>query len=816
MNTVIPRKQPAYFLFATLSASLIFGIYLACLLFIPDQSVRVVITDTYSPVVEVIVAVILFLVAKQSTALSKRVGFFWMAISLAILAYAMGDICWGILELVLKQTPFPSIADFFYLLYYLLFLIGALLIPMGKISLGKRINQTLDMSIVMLAAILGFWNFLLGPLSIPQNGQSVLGQVILLAYPVGDLMLLWAILAIIYNRPNEILRTTIILLAASLLVMIISDCVYSYQAMIGVYTSGGILDAAYILSVLICGLAGVHHISTTNRQKKKETLWTERAFPVWIRGFYPWMPYLWLISAYILLINSGLVHMTMSFSSMAVVVGGIIGLVLFRQAVTLYENHNLNVQLEKSLQITQSQANKLELWNQKLQAEIMERERIETILSYDALYDRLTGLPNRSLLLDRLTQVIEYNKRKIYYPFSVLFLDLDSFKIINDSLGHTMGDKLLVLVGKRIQGCLRSGDTVARIGGDEFVVLLEKIGEENTTPLVIQRIQHTFSLPFDVDGTEIFTSASIGVVQSVVGYNNADDVLRDADMAMYRAKQAGKSRFELFEDSMRTQAVSRLAVENELRSGLKNHEFRVYYQPIFEVDSRKLVGFEALLRWLHPKRGLLLPSEFLIVAEESGVIISLEDWVINEVCAKLLIWQDQYAEMGNLTVSVNISDKCFKQSDFVEKIENALRNSGLKAQSLILEITENVLITNYTKANEIFTRLNKLGVQLQIDDFGTGYSSISYLKHFPIGAIKIDKSFINEMNKTRQGQGLVHLMVSMTQQLGMQCIAEGIETEEQLRDLETMMCSFGQGNLLSKPLDEDAAERVLANGLVLG
>ncbi len=814
MHATVRKKHVNNFLFTFLFLSLLFVIYLACLLFIPSQEIRILVTDILSPIYEVIVAIILFLAAKQSVSLSKRLRIVWLVFGLAIFIYALGDLSWGILELGLKEPPFPSIADIFYLLYYPAFLSGILLIPTQKLSKWERLKRILDVSIVMLAAILAYWNFLLGPLINPQNTQSVLEQVILLAYPVGDLVLFWAILVVLTNLTYEIPRISLVLLVISLLVMVLSDSIFAYQGIIGEFLSGDIVDAGFMLSVLICGLAGAYQMSVSNQLKIKDNLSPGITSPIWRKEIFHFYSYFWLVGAYLLLIASGLAPMTMSFSSMAVFVGLIIGLVLIRQTLTFFENNQLNSKLEKTLDITQTQAEKLDLWNQKLQEEITERKHLETKLTYESLHDQLTGLPNRSLLLDRLSQVIEYNKRGINYPFSVLFLDLDSFKVINDRLGHSMGDNLLIQVGERLKKFLRSGDTVARFGGDELVILLENKRNNKSTLKAIKKIQQILNSPYDIDGTEIYVSASIGVVQNVSGYNNADDVLRDADMAMYHAKLGGKSRFEIFEKFMRTQAISRLTLENELRNGLKNHEFQLYYQPIYGLKSKNLIGFEALIRWLHPERGLLLPVEFLTVAEESGVIIPIEEWVLNEACSKLKAWQDKYSEMENITISVNISGKYLARSNFTEKIKNVLLTRGLKANSLILEITENTLITNYMKAKEIFTKLNEEGIQLYIDDFGSGYSSLSYLQNFPINAIKIDRSFINEMSKNQRGQELVRFMVLLTRQLRMDCIAEGIETEGQLKQLETMKCSKGQGFLLSKPLDEDSAEKFMVNNQI--
>jgi|GEM_PF-5125778 len=430
-------------------------------------------------------------------------------------------------------------------------------------------------------------------------------------------------------------------------------------------------------------------------------------------------------------------------------------------------------------------------------------------LTHDSLHDAMTGLPNRVLFLDRLDQAIKYCKRRTEHSFSVLFVDLDHFKIINDSLGHLTGDQLLISASRRMKETLRSSDTVARLGGDEFAILLEISGEKNSASRVAEKLQETIRLPFTVDGHELYVTASIGIVMDIAEYTHAAEILRDADIAMYQAKAQGKARFEAFDIKMRSHAFSRLEMEQALRAALENGEFQIYYQPILSIQSDKLASFEALIRWNHPTRGLLMPGEFLPVAEDSGLILAIDNWVLHEACLQLKKWHEKYPALQHVSVNVNISNRLFSQINFVNGVIKALQTSGLKPEALRLEITENVLISNYAAANEVFTKLRNLGVQLEIDDFGSGYSALSYLQHFPISAIKIDKSFIDEIGKSQRGVELIRAIVSMARELGMEAIAEGIETEEQLNELQGLSCNLGQGFLLSKPLDKDSAEKIL-------
>ena len=528
-----------------------------------------------------------------------------------------------------------------------------------------------------------------------------------------------------------------------------------------------------------------------------------------VKSTTPYLAYVWLIAAYILLIQSRNIHLSMSFVSLSIAVGGIICLILLRQIITLFENHKLNLQLQQTMQTLRGQTSELEKTNKELQNEITERKAIEQQLTHDSLHDAMTGLPNRVLFLDRLGQAIEYCKRRSEYTFAVLFVDIDQFKVINDSLGHLIGDQLLIAAGKRMENCLRSSDTVARLGGDEFAILLEITGEKNSAAAIAEKLQTNLNVPIQLDGHELYVTASIGIVMSVAGYTHPEEILRDADIAMYKAKSSGKARFEIFDVKMRSHAFSRLEMEQDLRSALENREFQLYYQPIMSMESNQLVSFEALIRWIHPTRGLLLPGEFLPTAEESGLILPIEKWVLHEACVQLKQWHEIYPSLQNVSINVNISNRHFAQSNFIDGVVKALNTSELKAESLKLEITENVLISNYAAANEVFTKLRSLGVQLEIDDFGSGYSALGYLQHFPISAIKIDKSFVDEIGKSRRGIELIRAIVSMARELGMEAIAEGIETDEQLDQLKALSCPLGQGFLLSKPLDKQAAERVL-------
>ncbi|HJS29829.1 MAG TPA: EAL domain-containing protein [Anaerolineales bacterium] len=439
------------------------------------------------------------------------------------------------------------------------------------------------------------------------------------------------------------------------------------------------------------------------------------------------------------------------------------------------------------------------------QTDTTERKKAEEQLLYDAFHDSLTGLPNRALFIDRVGRAIERVKRLPNYRFAVLFLDLDRFKVINDSLGHSIGDQLLIGIARRLELFLRSIDTVARLGGDEFVILIEDIVELEDTSRVARRILDEVALPFYLDDQKVFSTVSIGVVHSIPTYERPEDILRDADIAMYRAKSLGRARFEIFESSMRASVIARLAVENDLRRAIGFQEFKVHYQPILDLKADRIIGFEALIRWDHPDRGLIPPEEFIPIAEETGLIIPIDWWVLRKAAEQLAAWQNEFPLDPPLTMSVNVSSQHFHQLDLVKQVENILEITGLDPRCLKIEITENVFMESETEEVPGISELRSMGVQLQIDDFGTGYSSLGYLQRFPIDTIKIDRSFVSRMEDDSTNAEIVRTILKLARELDMTTIAEGVETTEQMQQLKDLACEFGQGFLISHPVSQDEA-----------
>ncbi|MBD2181945.1 EAL domain-containing protein [Planktothrix sp. FACHB-1355] len=438
-------------------------------------------------------------------------------------------------------------------------------------------------------------------------------------------------------------------------------------------------------------------------------------------------------------------------------------------------------------------------------------------LFYNAFYDPLTGLPNRDLFLKELQKSIDRSKSQVNYLFAVIFLDLDQFKIFNEGLGHQAGDEILRIITQRLKAILHAKYTVARIGGDEFAILLADISNIDLVTLVTDKIQKKLYSPFNLKGQEIFITASFGIAFNQTGHNyKPEELLRDAHTAMYRAKALGKARYEVFSVGMRTQVVSRLQLENDLRRAIasaiegNSQELSVHYQPIVSLETGKIAGFEALVRWQNSQGKFISPVEFIPVAEETGLIVTLGEWILEQSCRQLRIWQQQFTMQPELTISVNLSSQQFAQPDLIERIEQILKKIGLNGHSLKLEITESMAMKDVDSTIAKILRLKALNLKFSIDDFGTGYSSLSYLHRFPVDTLKVDRSFVSRMEETTEDAAIVQTIVMLSHILGMDVIAEGIETASQMEKLRILQCEYGQGYFFSKPLHAEAATALLS------
>lgn len=441
--------------------------------------------------------------------------------------------------------------------------------------------------------------------------------------------------------------------------------------------------------------------------------------------------------------------------------------------------------------------------------DITQRKRAEEQLIYDALHDALTGLPNRTLFMERLESALSRAKRHSDYLFAVLFIDLDRFKIVNDSLGHAIGDQLLRAIACLLEQSIRTTDTIARFGGDEFTILLDGIKDITDAIKIAERLQSQLVAPLTLENHTIFCSASIGIALNQ-NYTQAQDLLRNADIAMYQAKEQGKARYAIFDHAMYQKTLELLQLESDLRQALERQEFCLHYQPIVSLATGKLKGFEALIRWRHPQRGLISPTEFIPIAEDIGLIVPLGEWVLQAACRQLRAWHIQFPHLMPLKMSVNIAGKQIREPNFLEQIERVLAETGLDGSYLQLEITESTLIEHAQETIHALLEIRSKKIQLSIDDFGQGYSSLSYLHRFPINILKIDRSFVSDMHSNTENYEIIRTITTLAHTLGMDVVAEGAETTEQLSILRALGCEFGQGYLFSRPLNCASATALMS------
>ena len=441
----------------------------------------------------------------------------------------------------------------------------------------------------------------------------------------------------------------------------------------------------------------------------------------------------------------------------------------------------------------------------KVEALAVEPETLATVS-----YDRLTGLPNYNLLLEYIDQEINFCQQRLGYEFVILFVDVNRFKLINSSLGRILGDRLLIAISRRLQKCLRAQDFIARMGNDEFAILLSNVNHLDYATNVAERIYRELAIPFNLGGYEVFIEASIGIAIGDRDYTKPENLLRDAELAVSDAKRQNKSSYRIFNQSMRGKALTLLQLENDLRKAIKREEFILHYQPIISLKTNKIQGFEVLVRWRHPEKGLVSPGEFIQLAEETGLIVPLGSWVLREACKQMYTWNVKYRPSASWKVSVNISSKQLESPNFVDEVKQILQETKLNPHNLKLEVTESSLVEDTQHTIAILNELKSLGIEFSLDDFGTGYSSLSYLHQFPFDTIKIDRSFVNSVGDSIDKLGIVRAIVTLARNLGMNTIAEGIETVNQLAQLKALKCEYGQGYYLSKPLDKEILENIIA------
>lgn len=750
----------------------------------------------------------------------RRLGSSWILFMIAMIHWVLGDILWAYNELVLGEVPSPFIGDVFYFLAYPLFLIGVIWLARLQETSRNTNWIWLDLIIVFFLSLGLYWNFLIGPQWKQMEHTGWLPTLVATAYPIGDLILVLIITLIVLLPHSPTLSPALYWMLSGHLITAVADSIYNYQVINGAYQSDAWFNILFSIGPLLLMLSGISQASSIKTMKmKRET----SSFPNVSILPQVLVPAFWLSLAYFLLIYSKDAKQAMSESTFSLWLFIMIVFLVFRQFIAIKENEKLEKKLRHGNELLEKRVaertsdlirknSELELEMEVRQkAEFMLREREEN-LAYMVQHDSLTGLPNRVQLFDRISQAI-HNQKSTKKPYAVLFIDLDNFKIVNDSLGHPAGDQLLVDAGQRLSALVRSGDLVSRVGGDEFIVLLEGFEDETFVSNVVDRIQIALKKPHYIKDRPIYITASMGVVIMEANQPSdvtAADVIRDADIAMYSAKNDGKARHIVFRSNLHDRPLYHLETLTDLHQALEQNQFVLYYQPVLQLKTQKLVAFEALIRWQHPTRGLLSPDDFIPIAESDGFIDSISEWVLVNACQQLRKWHEAFPCHATLSINVNMSPQCLHRPKLATWVQEVLRNNLLPPTSLTLEIVETALIQNVEQAKQIFSSLRAMGVRVGLDDFGVGYSSLGYINEYPIDKIKIDQSFINRVSDNPRVAAVVRSIGLLSKELKVDLVAEGVETREQLEFLKELDCEYGQGFLFAKPLSVEEADAFLS------
>jgi diguanylate cyclase (GGDEF)-like protein len=711
-------------------------------------------------------------------AISQRHALGWKLLAASALSWCLGQVVWTFYEVTRAAAPFPSFADVGYLLAFPLAL-AAIWTMSVRSSTSSWLVALLDALIIAGGLLAISWPLVLGPSWEGAGSSSTFEFALTLAYPVGDLIVISAVLLAIMRTDRERDAIPLLSIAAGLIVLGVADSIFVWTTLQGTEQAVSLADLGWTAGYLILLLATFEYPRTVASGRADV-----QSMPSLRRAALP----LTVVSV------AWLVRMAQVFSGqpedrfLTVVSVLTVALVLARFLMTMRENQDLTGSLEEKI------------------GELTAREQQ---LSHQALHDPLTGLANRRLFSDRVEHALNRSRRTDDLT-AVLFIDLDDFKTVNDSLGHAAGDRLLVSVAARMSGCVRPGDTVARLGGDEFGILLEEMEGVDHASHVARRILESLDVAFPLDGRQVFTRASVGVAvaHSTSGYVGAD-LLSDADVALYAAKGSGKSTFREFERTMRVSAIERLELGQDLRQALHQNQFFCHYQPIVDLVTGRVVALEALLRWDHPHRGLVGPNSFIELAEESGMIGEIGMAVLQMAAWQAANWRAEGKVPAGLELHVNLSGRQLEDPYLVEKVKRVLASTGFPGSLLVFEITESVAVETGAAHLDLLEQLKGLGIRFAIDDFGTGYSSLNYLRALPVDVLKIDRAFA----QTENGQTdtvLLEAIVRLGHSLGIDMIAEGIEHEEQAVTLRRLGCRRAQGFLFHRPLSVSEIPRVVA------
>ena len=720
---------------------------------------RVLIGDAFFYPVGV-AAVVTALGAARRCRDRPRLRWAWRLLALASLSYLAGDVSQTVYELA-GSKPYPSVGDGFYLLFYPLMLWGLLLFATGRRDVAERLRLVLDLAVVAIGGSVVVIYVVLGP-TVVQSGTDSVQAAFSIAYPVGDMVLLVGLGSVLLRRTASSGARALQFMAVGMGFYVVADLVYGYITLHSTYRGGDPVDSLWMIAIAVFAVAGAAQGSPAPAAEVTREP---------SRGRASWAPVI------------------------AVAVG--FGLLLFNQREDRLLP-DLTLVIAAVLLATLVSVRQF----------LAQRDLLRTQgrLSHQSLHDALTGLPNRALVIDRAEQMLA-RARRSRTSVAALYVDIDGFKRVNDSFGHAAGDELLRVVSARLLGLVREADTVGRLGGDEFLVLLEDSSLDAAPELVAERVCQVLAQPVELAGTEgrtLSVSSSIGI--ALGQRDSADELFRDADFALYEAKGAGKNRWVVFESRMQTAAQDRLELEMDLKRALDADQFFLLYQPTFNLQTEEITGLEALIRWRHPTRGVIPPDAFIPLAEETGLIVPIGRWVLRTACARAATWHRDGRPLG---MAVNLSGRQLDENDLEQDVTDALKITGLDPMALTLEITETTLMRDAEAAARKLTALKALGVRIAVDDFGTGYSSLAYLRQFPVDALKIDRSFISGIADPGDCKALIHTLVQLGKTLGLETLGEGIEEPAQLHQLQREHCDSGQGFLFARPLEPNAIDELL-------
>lgn len=726
---------------------------------------------------------------------------FWLFLSIAMLCYTVSMILWDYYEIALKVEPlFPSISDFSWNIMNL-FLFLALIYPLVKNYKSLQLVQVIyDTLIVIVVATSVSWEFILSPILQASADQRLLYKIAGASYPIGDLIILFGLLCIFNSKAIKLSSEVSLFIFLGMCSTLIADTRYLYLLSKGLYSTGHLIDVLWSIGAFMIGISSFYskdRTVTINNRERIETISRGN----WKKYFFPsrlWIPYIGVITLLLIMFYQQKTITSITIGSMISIL-----LIIFRQIFTLTENQNL---LKESMKLN----TELEQKVQQRTVQMFEKNQLleESLkkIEYLAYHDPLTDLPNRRYYENYLGSALLHAKENDK-ELAVLFLDLDRFKLINDTLGHSIGDLLLQKVAKRLLVCINDSGIICRQGGDEFLILLTQTNRTKATT-VAEKILESLRKEFQVNGHELFVTSSIGICMYPDHGKEPDVLTKRADVAMYAAKKERRNQYMFFDLSMDKETHAVLDIEKDLRYALDREEFRLVYQPLIQIQTGKIVGVEALIRWHHPVRGWISPQEFIPVAEETDFIIPMGLWVLETACKQWMVWRDKGFPL--ITIAVNISINQFLHPNFLNDVRQVIKKTGIQPEYLELEITENIPFVN-GRATEFLEELRHMGIKISIDDFGTGYSSLQYLKKLPINKLKIDQLFIRELPNDPNDVAIVQTIITMAHHMKLEVVAEGVETKEQLEFLQKHLCHIVQGYLFSKPLTVEEFENQFSN-----